>query len=203
MLRNYFTNDRLCGRMENFMLKQAPVAKRFLAFLIDWYLSTLIGSLPVIIIRSFQYKDLVISISLEGLSVNKACMAGFLALITHFIYYCLIPYKSKGQTLGWRLFGLKLLTLDKTSVSLKTMTLRHMAFVVLLQGYLTSSNIYIITLIKIVFNLDIIAYFQTFYYLTSLISLIIYFKSKGSQLLHDKFTGTILCEMILEQKSKK
>jgi len=49
----------------------------------------------------------------------------------------------------------------------------------------------------------ITAYFQTFYYLTSLISLIIYFKSKGSQLLHDKFTGTILCEMILEQKSKK
>lgn len=211
------------------MLKQAPVTKRFIAFIIDWYIASLLGSIPVIIFQSIQGRDLIITNTLEGLSLGLAWTAGIAALLCHFFYYCIIPYRFKnkgytGQTLGWRIMRLQLLTSDKarlnaarlnairadaaqadisrentaredTFVSLKSLFLRHMVFFVLLQGYLTTSNIYIITLIKMSFHIDAVAYFQTFYYITTLVSLAIYFLSKRTQLLQDKLSGTMLYEM--------
>ncbi len=86
-------------------------------------------------------------------------------------------------------------TQGAASVSLKSLFLRHMIFFVLLQGYLTTSNIYIITLIKMSFHIDVVAYSQTFYYITSLISLAVYFLSKRKQLLQDKLSQTMLYEI--------
>lgn len=205
------------------MLKQAPVTKRFIAFIIDWYVASLLGSVPVIIFQSIQGRDLIITNTLEGLSLGFAWTAGIAALLCHFFYYCIVPYRFKnkghtGQTLGWRMMRLQLLPSDKVradatrgsvskdaarvdtaqgaaSVSLKSLFLRHMIFFVLLQGYLTTSNIYIITLIKMSFHIDVVAYSQTFYYITSLISLAVYFLSQRKQLLQDKLSKTMLYEI--------
>jgi hypothetical protein len=210
------------------MLKQAPVTKRFIAFIIDWYIASLLGSVPVIIFQSIQGRDLIITNTLEGLSLGLAWTAGIAALLCHFFYYCIVPYRFKnkghtGQTLGWRMMRLQLLPSDKVrvdatrgsvskgvarvdvslrdtaqgaaSVSLKSLFLRHMIFFVLLQGYLTTSNIYIITLIKMSFHIDVVAYSQTFYYITSLISLAVYFLNKRKQLLQDKLSQTMLYEI--------
>ena len=173
----------------------APAGKRFAAFLIDWYLSSLFGNIPVIIMQSLHANDLVLLNTLEGLSLLSAWITGLLALLCHFLYYCFLPAREsknrlKGQTIGMRLMHIRLLTEQETEVSLMTLTVRHMLLVIALQGYLTSSHIYLMDLVRITTGYDIIPYAQTFYYAVILLSLIHYFFLKKGQLLQDRLTGT-------------
>ena len=177
------------------MKPYAPVGRRFAAFLIDWYLSSLFGNLPVIIVQSIQAKDLVLQSTLNGLSLLPAWIAGILALFCHFLYYCYLParesrYLLKGQTIGMRLMRIRLLTEQETEISLRALTLRHMLFVIALQGYLTSSHIYLMELFQISTGYDIFPYAQVFYYVVILLSLIHYFFFKRGQLLQDRLTKT-------------
>lgn len=177
------------------MKVHAPIAKRFVAFFIDWYLSSLLGSIPVIIMQSIQAHDLVISNLLDGLPISMAWIAGILALFCHFLYYCYFPSRKGGrrligQTIGMYFMHLQLLTEQEREVSLGTLTIRHMLLVTALQGYLTSSHIYFMSLFQITTGFDIIPYAQSFYYLTILFSLAYYFISKRGQLLQDRLTKT-------------
>lgn len=177
------------------MKTYAPAGRRFAAFLIDWYVSSLFGSIPVILMQSLQAHDLVILNSLNGLPSLSAFAAGGLALFCHFIYYCFLPcmesrYWLKGQTIGMRFMHIRLLTEQETEVSLGALTIRHMLFVIVLQGYLTSSHIYLMDLFRISTGYDIIPYAQAFYYVIILISLIQYLFFKRRQLLQDRLTKT-------------
>ena len=67
------------------MNTNAPALKRFLAFLIDWYLSSLFGSIPVIIVQSSAQKDLILLNQLDGLSLPLAWTACIAALFCHFL----------------------------------------------------------------------------------------------------------------------
>ena len=89
-----------------------------------------------------------------------------------------------------RLMRIRLLTEQETEVSLRALTLRHMLFVIALQGYLTSSHIYLMELFQISTGYDIIPYAQVFYYVVILLSLIHYFFFKRGQLLQDRLTKT-------------
>lgn len=173
----------------------APAGKRFIAFLIDWYLSSLLGSIPVIIMQSIRAHDLLLLNSLVGLPPLSAWIAGLLALFCHFLYYCYLPsqksrYRLRGQTIGMRLMHLQLLTEQETEVALTALTARHMLLVIVLQGYLTSSHIYLMNLFEISTGFDIIPYAQVFYYVTILLSLLHYFFAKRGQLLQDRLTKT-------------
>lgn len=177
------------------MKTYASAGKRFAAFLLDWYLSSLLGSIPVIIVQSIQAHDLIILNSLDGLSPLSAWIAGVFALFCHFLYYCYLPtrksrFRLKGQTVGMRLMRLQLLTERETEASLGALAIRHMLFVIVLQGYLTSSHIYLMNLFQLATKFDIIPYAQFFYYVTILISLIHYFFLKRGQLLQDRLTKT-------------
>lgn len=177
------------------MRAYASAGKRFAAFLIDWYLSSLFGSIPVIVMQSIQAHDLVILNTLTGLSLPFAWIAGVSALLCHFLYYCYFPSKKNaqgltGQTIGMRIMHMQLLTEQETDVSLGTLTVRHMLLVIVLQGYLTSSHIYLMNLFEISTGFDIIPYAQVFYYVTILLSLIHYFFARHGQLLQDRLTKT-------------
>jgi len=177
------------------MKTSASTGKRFVAFLIDWYLSSLIGSIPVIALQSLQNHDLVISNQLEGLSLPAAWIGCILALGCHFLYYCYIPSKSNkndftGQTLGMKWMRLQILTEEETAASLGALTLRHMLFFIVLQGYLTSSNIYLVSVFQMTTGIYVVPYTQTFYYFVILISLGLYFLSKKRQFIQDRLTKT-------------
>lgn len=177
------------------MKTYAPTGKRFFAFIIDWYLSSLLGSIPVVILQSVQGKDLIILNQLEGLSLPFAWIACILTMGCHFLYYCYFPYRCVNkrqpiQTVGMRLMHLQLLTAEESLVSLGTLTVRHMLLFIVLQGYLTSSSVYLVSLLQMLTGLYIVPYAQSFYYITVLISIALYFFSKKKQFLHDRLTNT-------------
>lgn len=175
------------------MKTHASAGKRFVAFIIDWYLSSLIGSIPIVILQSINGHDLVMLNQLEGLPLPFAWIGCILALGCHFIYYCYFPSKPNkngvtGQTLGMKWLHLQILTEKETAVSLGALTVRHMLLFMVLQGYLTSSNIYLVSLFQMATGLYIVPYTQTFYYVATIISLCLYLFSKRKQFLQDRLT---------------
>ncbi len=176
-------------------LKNAPVLNRFIAFLIDWYLASLFASIPVVILQSLQAKEFVIVNSLEGLSLINAWIACILALLVYIIYYCIIPSKARGQFLAGQTIGRKLLKIrlagaDGSSPSFHRLFLRDFIGVLLLQGYITSVNIYLLSIIQMTTGAFIAPHFQLFYYVAIIISLVLYVMSKRMYLLHDLISKT-------------
>ncbi len=180
--------------MEN---KTASILNRFVAFIIDWYLSSLAAAIPVIILQSVQAKDFVLINRLDGLSAGNAWIACILAITIYILYYCVLPVKTwgqlqAGQTPGRKLMKIRLIKTDDSSPVFRDLLLRDFVGVLLLQGYITSASLYIISLIQISTGSYIVPYVQVFYYATVLISLILYMISKKKYLLHDLLSKTVI-----------
>ena len=176
-------------------LKKAPILNRFVAFFIDWYLSSLFAAIPVVLLQSLQAKNFVMVNSLQDLSFLNAWIACILALLVYIMYYCVIPSKAHGQflvgqTIGRKLLKVQVTDLDGSSPSLQRLFLRDIIGVLLLQGYITSVNIYVLSIIQITTGAFIAPYFQLFYYAAVILSLLLYIISKRKYLLHDFLSRT-------------
>ena len=171
-----------------------PLVRRFAAFLVDWYLSTFLAMLPVIVFHSINGRDLVIQNTLDGLSFTQAVAATLLAVGIWLLYFCVFPLLGKGafrvgQTPGRRLFGLDLVPVRGDRLSFASLFLRDGVGVFLLQGNLTSVNVYLMSLLTTATGAQVIPYFHSVYYLCILVSLILLFAKKG-RMLQDLIGGT-------------
>ncbi len=180
--------------------KKAAYIKRFAAFFIDWYIASLFASIPVIIIQSLQAGELVILNSLEGLSLPLSWIAGILALILYALYYCVLPCREGktrkiGQTFGRQLMKIQLVKTDNSPLSYKNLLIRDFICVLLLEGYLTSTNIYIMSLIQKTTGTYVVPYFQSFYYVTAALSLLMLLLGRKNQMLHDLISKTSMIEV--------
>ena len=168
--------------------------KRFVAFLVDWYVSTFIAAIPIYLFQSLKGKDLVILNQIDNLPFPEAVAATVLALIIYVLYFCVFPLRNKnkkGQTLGRRLLKLDLVKTDGSTLTFKDLFIRDFLGVLLLQGNITTVNIYIMSIVQMLTKTDIIPYYQTFYTAVLIVSLVLLF-TKKKQTLHDIMSRTIM-----------
>lgn len=79
---------------------QVYLGKRFLAYLIDWYLGGLCTSFPISLI-SQKLNNTALNQSIMSFEGNYGYIAGVSALLGAVFYFVIIPtYIYKGQTLG-------------------------------------------------------------------------------------------------------
>lgn len=171
-----------------------PYLRRMGAFLVDWYLSTLLAMVPVVVFQSVNGQDLVIENSLAGLSTGQAVAATILALALYTVYFCVLPLRAHGgfragQTPGRRLFGLALTGPDSGAPGFGRLFLRDFVGVLLLQGNLTSVNIYLMSLAFTVTGVSVVPYFHSLFYLCIIASLVLVL-TRRKQTLHDLISGT-------------
>src|SRR5690554_5177569 len=87
-----------------------PYLKRFVAFILDWYLSTILAALPIYAFQPFYAKDLVMINRTDDLPLTLAIAAALLGLVIYTLYFCIYPLKEeRGETLGRKWLGLELL----------------------------------------------------------------------------------------------
>lgn len=171
-----------------------PLVRRFAAFLVDWYFSTLLSMIPVVVFQSINGRDLVISNTLDGLSLSQAVAATILAVGIYVFYFCVFPLLGKanfrvGQTPGRRIFGLDLVSVNENDLTFHRLLLRDFAGIFLLQGNLTSVNIHLMSLLRTATNFDVVPYFHSIYYICIIVSLTLLF-TKKHRTLQDWLGGT-------------
>lgn len=172
------------------------IARRFSAYIIDWYLSTMLCMLPTVIFQSIQAKDLILENRIDNLPLNTGFLSTILSIALFMIYYCVIPlYNEHNQTPGRRFMNLGILKKGNLKVDFTSLFIREVIGVLLLQGVLTTVSIYFMSLTQQILHTDVVPYFHGFYYLMILISLISYFFTKTHTTIHDRISGTFIIKL--------
>lgn len=108
---------------------QAPSIKRMLAYIIDWYLSSLAAYLSISICHSISAKTIMIQTNLSGLSNTMSCLATLGAIVFVLIYFLLpslLSNKYHGQTIGKLIMKIRVVHLDNSGIDLKTSLMRYL-----------------------------------------------------------------------------
>lgn len=172
-------------------IKKVSKIKRGIAFLVDWYISTLLAGIPILYMYSVQSGNTDVPESLNQFAGNLGIIAGLIGIIIITIYYVIVPLKiRKGQTLGKSILGIKVVQNDGSEITTRSIIKREILGAMLVEAGLVSSSKYLREIFLIVgFNslyriLAIVAMIIPF------ISILIMVFSKESKMIHDIIGGT-------------
>lgn len=173
--------------------------KRVFAFMIDWYISSVLLNLAIRLSLIFTGLGDEYGAIIENSSKVDAIIIALSFLIA-FIYYVLIPYKSKTtSTLMNKVMKLEIVNMDGSKPSLKTLSYRFFVGCFLLQGILYSP---FNTIIQTIFRNTQSSGTRTFdIILASVMALIVAYSCFKS--LKDKKTHQTLHDMISKTYVRK
>ncbi|NJE40925.1 RDD family protein [Faecalicoccus pleomorphus] len=115
--------------------------KRFLSYVMDWFVGALFMNLPISLLWLFQTRDMEAVSHLDlwlvksELGQGQAYLFGCIGIVFALIYFVWIPYKVwPGQTLGKRTMGIEMVNLDGSNLSLGTLCIRQVIGTFLIEG---------------------------------------------------------------------
>lgn len=202
------------NKSRNEPVNKTGYIKRIIAYGIDWYLGSVLSSLPLILLYMSLHKDAVYIP--QQLSIFKGyyqVLAGVLSLSVAFVYYVVLPIIWKGQTLGKKLLGLKIVNDDYQEVNVKQLIIRQVIMIFLVEGSIyTCSNMFH-QLVNVLTGYNIASIWNKVGLVITILSgiLVIILKSKKS--LHDIVSHTLVVDiksedyknmlLSIEKKNKK
>lgn len=168
------------------------VTRRFMAYLADWLLGMFFVAFPVVILYSTAMNTTTVTDDLIKMVYPYNYIGGALALLFSLIYFVIIPWKLwKGQTPGKRMFNIKIVKNNDDDVDLKTLLLRQIVGMVLLESVLFTTSNYILKLLTLVSGE--IKFMQYPYYVGLIITLISFLLvgfSRSRRAIHDYLGNT-------------
>ena len=143
-------------RKEAERLTQASLARRFLAYIIDWYVGALATALPISIIAK-KLSGTMLDQAIVHFEAPWGLVGGILGLICAVLYYVITPlYWTKGQTLGKRICKIKIVQADDQEVTAKNILLRQVVGLIIIEGSLVSASTIWHQVFTIVTGIDMI-----------------------------------------------
>lgn len=167
--------------------KDVSLWKRAVAMMIDWYLASVLAGIPVMLIYSMDTGQATIASSLSAMSFKSGMLAGILAILASSTYYLLIPtFLYKGQTLGKKLLGIKVIRMNNEDINLKTMFRREIIGIMIVEGRIVSSSEYLRQMIRLGLNSN--RYYVVLEYIGAIItivSVILMYATAEKRMIHD------------------
>ncbi|MEG0452080.1 MAG: RDD family protein [Coprobacillus sp.] len=183
------------------------ILRRFLAYLFDWYIGGVFISIPIQIIYQMVVKnEIILANSILVLPKSSAYLAAALSLILAFLYYVIVPfYFWKGQTLGKKIAKIKIVNNDYSDVSFKTLCIRQIVMICLVEARLIMPSTIIHEVISLMCGYNLVLIFSSLGYTVSLISAIIALNLQSRRAIHDLVSGTkvMMVDSKIIKKSKK
>lgn len=169
--------------------KSAGNIKRFFAYAIDWYITSVMVMAPIALLYSMETgkKSMVIDIGL--LSIPYACVAFVIGLILS-LYYLVYSQSKSGQTIGKRLMSIKVVKLNDEEVNLKTMLIREGIGVLIIEGVMFTISNYFHQLIAMFIDFPYTNYIACAYLAILVVSILIAIIKPEKRMIHDYLAGT-------------
>ena len=118
-------NIKKIGQNQLPNLSTNGMTKRFVAYLLDWYLGAMLTSLPIGIVSQKIYGNMLHQ-NLLTFQKPYGLICGVLGFVCALLYYIVVPLgKNKGQTLGKRMMKLKIVKENGQDVDINTILLRQ------------------------------------------------------------------------------
>ena len=110
--------------------EDAPLVKRFISYLIDWYVGALCTAIPIAII-SQKLTNTMLNQNIVEFKQPYGIIAGILAVLFAIFYFVIVPaYIYPGQTLGKKICKIKIVKVNNEQVTIKNMLLRQLLGVI-------------------------------------------------------------------------
>lgn len=172
-------------------LQKVNIFKRAVAAIIDIYISSVLANIPILLIYSIETGETQMTKDLSYLSKSSGALATLLGISMVLLYYVVLPvYKFKGQTLGKKILGFKVVKMN-SNVDLNTMLKREALGSMIVEGSFVSSGDYLRQLILIITGSNLI-YTGLLYisFAISILSLTFIVFSKENRGIHDYIAST-------------
>ena len=165
--------------------------RRCVAMIIDWYITHMIVVIPITFyLRDGDYlKPYMFDLSHYSFSIGL--FLGLFGIFVGVFYYIVIPtYLWKGQTIGKKIFGLKIVKNNEINIDLKTLLIRNGVGLILIEGTFYSCSIYFWELINIIFEASIASFALSILGIVSFISMFMSLLNSNHRMLHDYLSKT-------------
>ena len=137
-------------------LKNAKLSKRGISYLIDWYVGGLFASFPIGLFSLKMYNTMLHQ-DIMNFPSPQGILAGLAGLAGAIIYFFVIPaFVWKGQTFGKRVCHIRIVNMDDSEVSAKTLLLRQIVGVFLIEGGLVTASTILHQLFMLLTSINIV-----------------------------------------------
>ena len=170
--------------------------KRVIAYGIDWYLGAALASLPLMVIYYTMHDHIKVipnQIALFKYPVN--IIVALLCFIVIFFYYVFIPYKYNGQTLGKKLMKLKIVNEDYSALSKKTLVIRQVVMMMLVEGSIYASTATFHQLLRLLSGTTFTKIYTIVGLILTILSVVLLVLTKSHQSLHDLVCHTLVVDI--------
>lgn len=168
-------------------------SRRFLAMVIDWYITNMIAAIPVTFyLRGNDYiKEY--SFQLETYGMKTGMLLGLYVIAVGIIYYFIIPtFIFKGQTLGKKICKIVVVKENGDDVTIKNMFIREIIGATLIEGGIVVTATYLRKIIQLVGSISIVTPLKYLSYIVTLASIVYAYFNPLSQSFHDRLAKTIV-----------
>lgn len=163
--------------------------RRLIGYGIDWYLTSLLVMAPVALLYGIETGKKAITIDISLLSLPYALAAfviGFLLCMLYLVYY---PLKN-GQTIGKKVTSIKIIKMDGKDVDLKTLLLREVIGVILVEGVMYTISTYSHQIIAMSMHMNYSNYLAYGFMAILIVSIVLAFTKPEKRMIHDYIAGT-------------
>lgn len=184
------------NKLRNEPVNKTGYVKRIIAYGIDWYLGSVLSSLPIIFLYMSQHKNA--TYIPQQLSIFKGyyqIVAGLLSLAVAMLYYVALPIMWNGQTLGKKILGLRIVNDNYQDVHVRQIIVRQVVMIFLIEGSIYTCSNMLHQLVNVITGYNLAVIWNRVGLVISIFSglLVIILKSKKS--LHDIVSHTLVVDI--------
>jgi uncharacterized RDD family membrane protein YckC len=173
------------------VLCDVPSWKRFIAYMVDWYLGSIFTSLPMVLIYMKVTNTTDLNVNLFQYPKQYAMLAGGLGLLFALFYYVIVPLCIwKGQTLGKRWCHFKIVKTGGGDVFLKELFLRQIIGIFLVEGALIFPSNLFHQILSLASDVNFITPLMYGGIVVSVLSAVFVIFRKDSKAIHDLISNT-------------
>ena len=172
-------------------------AKRFFAYVIDWFAGSLCTMLPMCLLWMFWTQDMdrmananVLLIAGQ-VSDAQAYLAGALSILFALFYYVYIPWRvTPGQTPGKRAMGFAIVKEDGSAVTLRALLIRQIIGIMVVEGALYNVSGIWHSMLSLALDVNLVTILMYVGLAISVLSGFLVLRVQSRRMLHDYLART-------------
>lgn len=170
--------------------EKVSLSKRFLGYLIDWYVGGLCTAIPISVM-SQKLTNTMLNQNIVEFEEPYGIIAGVLAIVFAIFYFVIVPtFIYKGQTLGKKLCKIKIVKKSNEEITLKNMLLRQVVGIIIIEGALVTASAIWHSIVTIITQVNFISPLMYLGFVMTAISILLMLFKGENRAIHDYLGGT-------------
>lgn len=182
-------SSRKAARNASRTVRAASFGRRIGAFLVDWYVGSLATAVPVAVVAMRLGLEMTDQ-NIVGYPPPYGLFAGLAGIAAGAVYYALVPMVLRGQTLGKRIFGLRIAGQHGGAVTPAQLLLRQVIGLILIEQAAVGTGTVVQQVVTLLAGGDVATAVMWMGFALTLASFVLCGVRADRRALHDLIAGT-------------